>query len=327
MKFSTLALVTLLSSSATAFSPFARMKTPSGAAVSTKTSSKYEAAVAALDGTTTSKPIFDPFGLYPKDSPERVAGLIQPLEASLTTSPGGRAAGSSSTNPQATLQLDPLGYYGDDSSSSSSSVFLAETSASLPFLPRPAHLDGSLPGDRGFDPFMLASSNPDSLLKYRNSELKHARLAMLAAVGWPLAELFHKTIADAWELPNALNLHDRVPSVLNGGLGNVSPIFWATALAAAALVEAFSGSVGEIQSADLGFDPLGLSSSNSNDGRSRYLAESELFNGRLAMLAITGFAIQEWFTGNSVVDAIPIFFKPFNVVMEQLLASGAATSV
>jgi hypothetical protein len=318
MKFSTLAISTLLSSAA-AFSPLGSTQKP------VSKTSKYDAAVASLDGTTTtSKPLFDPLGLYPKDSPERVAGLIQPLEASVEA------------NQQAQL-LDPLGLY------ASSSLSLAEPSASLPFLPRPAHLDGSLPGDRGFDPFNFAS-NPDNLLKYRNSELKHARLAMLAAVGWPLAELFHKSLADSWQLPNALNLHDRVPSVLNGGLGNVSPIFWVAALAAAALVETFSGAVGQIQSADLGFDPLGLSSSkdlvfdplgmsssssssSKEDGRGRFLAESELFNGRLAMMAITGFAIQEWFTGNSVVDAIPVFFKPFNVVMEQLLASGAATSV
>ena len=57
------------------------------------------------------------------------------------------------------------------------------------------------------------------------------------------------------------------------------------------------------------------------------MEESELFNGRLAMLAITGFAIQEWFTGNSVVDAIPVFFKPLSVVMEQILSSGGAVSV
>lgn len=267
---------------------------------------KVDAAVAQLpvDSTTVSKPIFDPLGLYPKGSPERVAGIIQPLESSL--------------EPIERGILDPLRLYKEKSSD----VVSLEPSASLPFLARPYHLDGSMAGDRGFDPFNLAS-NPTTLLKYRNSELKHARLAMLAAVGWPLAELFHTNLAEAWNLPVALNLHDRVPSVLNGGLGNISPIFWVTAVVAAALIEAFSGAVGEIQTADLGFDPLQIS----RQGRERYLEESELFNGRLAMLAITGFAIQEWFTGNSVVDAIPIFFKPLNVVMEQILASGGASSV
>ncbi len=291
MRYST--IIFTLIPSAIAFSPL------SGKASSV---SKIDAAVVKLDETTMRKPIFDPLGLYPKDSPERVAGIIEPLE--LTIEQNQR------------IIMDPLRLYRENMSGKS------EPSASLPFLPRPPHLDGTMAGDRGFDPFNLAT-NPSTLLKYRNSELKHARLAMLAAVGWPLAELFHKNLAETWDLPAALNLHDRVPSVLNGGLGNISPIFWVAALSAAALVEAFSGAVGEIQSANLGFDPLRLS----QNGRERYLEESELFNGRLAMLAITGFAIQEWFTGNSVVDAIPIFFKPLNIVLEQILASGSATSV
>jgi hypothetical protein len=279
-----------------------------------KASASANAATATiLDPRTTRKPIYDPFGLYPENSPERKAGLIKPLESQSEADAAIRS-----------VVMDPMGLYGKQQGASSSEAF--EPSASLPFLARPELLDGSMAGDRGFDPFNLASS-PDALLKYRNSELKHARLAMLAAVGWPLAELFHKDLADAWNLPDALNLHDRVPSVLNGGLGNVSPIFWVSAIAAAALVEAFSGTEGEIQSPNLGFDPLGFTKSPGKLGRTRYLEESELFNGRLAMLAITGFAIQEWFTGNSVVDAIPIFFKPFNVVMEQLLSSGAATSL
>jgi Chlorophyll A-B binding protein len=273
---------------------------------------KTDVAVANLDiAPTTNKPIFDPLGLYPKESPERLAGIIQPLEPS-------------SVNTKKII-LDPLQLYQQQQQQQGETmVILDEPSMSLPFLSRPLHLDGSMAGDRGFDPFNLAS-NPQSLLKYRNSELKHARLAMLAAVGWPLAELFHSDLAGAWHLPNALNVNDRVPSILNGGLGNISPIFWISALTVAALVEAFSGVAGEIQSADLGFDPLGLSKNRATNGR--FFAESELFNGRLAMLAITGFAVQEWFTGNSVVDAIPVFFKPLNVVMEQLLASGGATSL
>jgi len=301
MKYSTITTLTLVSS-VTAFSPSMKKNTASNA--------KYDAAtIAELERTTptkNNKPIFDPLGLYPEDAPERVAGIIQPLETRVEP---------------AQARLDPLGLY--EKQGATSGAVLDEPSASLPFLPRPQHLDGTMAGDRGFDPLGLAAE-PDTLLKYRNSELKHARLAMLATVGWPLAELFHKNLADAWNLPNALNLHDRVPSVLNGGLGNVSPIFWVAALTAAALVEAFSGAVGEIQSPNLGFDPLGFSK---NDKLGRFMEESELFNGRLAMLAITGFAIQEWFTGNSVVDAIPIFFKPLNIVMEQLLASGAATSL
>lgn len=47
-------------------------------------------------------------------------------------------------------------------------------SQSLPFLPRPAYLDGTLAGDVGFDPFGLAKSESD-LMNYREAEVKHAR--------------------------------------------------------------------------------------------------------------------------------------------------------
>ncbi len=264
---------------------------------------KTDASTAASMGID--KPLYDPFGLYPKDAPERKSGLLRPLEESTSTS----------ASNQEKPVVDPLNLYKDSSSEVTSQI---DMSASLPFLKRPEALDGSLAGDRGFDPFNLAA-DADSLAWQRNAELKHARLAMLAAVGWPLAELFHSSLAQSWGLPDALNANDRVPSVLNGGLDKVSPIFWVAALAAASIIEIRSGAVGEPQSANLGFDPLDIAKGS----RGRFMEESEIFNGRLAMLAITGFAIQEWFTSNSVVDAIPLFFKPFNVVIEQFLASGA----
>jgi hypothetical protein len=46
---------------------------------------------------------------------------------------------------------------------------------------RPAALDGTLAGDVGFDPLGFAKSKND-LMNYREAEIKHARLAMLAAV-------------------------------------------------------------------------------------------------------------------------------------------------
>ena len=44
-----------------------------------------------------------------------------------------------------------------------------------------------LAGDVGFDPLAIADT-PSALVWYREAEVKHARLAMLAAVGWPLSE-------------------------------------------------------------------------------------------------------------------------------------------
>ena len=59
---------------------------------------------------------------------------------------------------------------------------------------------------------------------------------------------------------------------------------------------------------DIKFDPLGLKPKNAQDFDN--MQTKELSNGRLAMLAITGFAIQESFLNSAVVDQIPVFFKP-----------------
>ena len=98
----------------------------------------------------------------------------------------------------------------------------------------PFYLDGSLPGDVGFDPLCLAGSyltldlsaparqkqmlttTPDELQAtmawMREAELKHARLAMIAAAGWPLSELV------AGPLGGLLSTNGRAPAVFNGHL-------------------------------------------------------------------------------------------------------------
>lgn len=47
----------------------------------------------------------------------------------------------------------------------------------------PLTLDGSLAGDVGFDPLGFAKS-AKTLFWMREAEIKHGRLAMLAAIGW-----------------------------------------------------------------------------------------------------------------------------------------------
>lgn len=259
----------------------------------TKTSSSLHA---ALVSDARNKPIYDPLGLYPYNSPERQAGLIKPME----------------TLPAGAMKevTDPLSIYADKSEVS----HVVEMSASVPFLPRPEHLDGSLPGDRGFDPFNFAS-DAGALEWYRKSEQKHGRIAMLAAVGWPIAELFHKTIAGSFDMEPLLASHDRVPSILNDGLAHAPfPAFWIPVIATAAALE-FAESFSEDANAG------DLSVAANASGMPRFAQEGEIFNGRLAMLAITGFAVQEFLFQSAVVDQIPIFFKPMNVAFEQLMMS------
>jgi hypothetical protein len=59
-------------------------------------------------------------------------------------------------------------------------------SDSVPFLKQPTNLDGSLPGDVGFDP--LGFSEVFDIKVLREAELKHGRIAMLAVLGWTIQE-------------------------------------------------------------------------------------------------------------------------------------------
>ena len=71
---------------------------------------------------------------------------------------------------------------------------LPTMSQALPFLTRPAALDGTLAGDVGFDPFGFSKSRED-LMNYREAEIKHARLAMLVRSMDSDSLLYHVSMA------------------------------------------------------------------------------------------------------------------------------------
>merc|ERR550514_537032 len=138
-----------------------------------------------------------------------------------------------------------------------------------------------LAGDVGFDPLGLANfdlfpasatdkqrSSAYVLRDYRDAELKHGRLAMLAAVAWPLQEKLNPQFAAALHWPNLLaETGGLSPSVLNGGLEQgVIP----GALVTFALMVA--------------------------------LAEGEIWNSRIAMIAVLAYVVQEVATKVPVVD-------------------------
>ena len=56
---------------------------------------------------------------------------------------------------------------------------------------------------------------------------------------------------------------------------------------------------------DYSFDPLGFGAK----GGMSTLKTAEIKHGRAAMMAITGFAVQEFFWGSPVVEQTPFFFK------------------
>mmetsp|Transcript_2305 Transcript_2305/g.4769 ORF Transcript_2305/g.4769 Transcript_2305/m.4769 type:complete len:160 (+) Transcript_2305:817-1296(+) len=134
---------------------------------------------------------------------------------------------------------------------------------------------------------------------------------MLAAAGWPIAELLDRSLANIIGQQPIVDGFDRSPSLLNGGLEKISPLYWAGILLAASAIDLYqinkANSDPEYTPGNIGFDPLGLYPKDV-EGQKKMLAK-ELRNGRLAMIAITAFAAQEFVTNTGVVDQTPFFFK------------------
>jgi Chlorophyll A-B binding protein len=188
-----------------------------------------------------------------------------------------------------------------------------EMSKALPFVRRPKLLDGTLAGDVGFDPFNFAGQDMANLIWMREAEIKHSRLAMLCAVGWPIAELWDKTIADAAGLPSLLTSTGASPSLLNGGLAKVDPVYWIAVALLAGIVELASADMKETKGkdyvpGDCGFDPLGFFPAT-KEGK-KEMQTKELKHGRIAMMAVLGFVAQEALYRIPVVQETPFFFHP-----------------
>ena len=199
---------------------------------------------------------------------------------------------------------------------------LPEMSQSMPFMKRPAALTGVLAGDVGFDPLGFAKSEED-LMNYREAEIKHSRLAMLAAAGWPLSELWDKKVASVLGMTPLLDTSDRVPSLLNGGLEKVSPFYWIACVGLTAAIDLYGtsrkGAV-DYTPGDLGFDPLGMMPKDEDGKKNMQLAEIK--NGRLAMIAIVAFAAQEAVSKVGVVNETPLFFRPLGETLHNFANSG-----
>ena len=162
---------------------------------------------------------------------------------------------------------------------------LPRKSQALPWLGAPAYLQ-ELPGNADFDPLRLGSASPALLKYYREAELKHGRLAMLAAVGWPASELWDQKLAETFGIDAALTSKLEAPSVLNGGLDRISPAFWGAALGFGAAIELYGlklrleDRAEPLEPGNLQFDPLGMYPVER--ARRKRMDEAEVKHGRIA---------------------------------------------
>ncbi len=197
------------------------------------------------------------------------------------------------------------------------------------FLPSSPYLTGELAGDIGFDPLGIVKSRND-LFVLREAEIKHARLALLGSLGWPIGELYHSIIAERLGLENLLQ-NGRTPSVLNGGLNNIYVLgTLGTFFAVGALLELelikkkkeiegpeelknffqMFNEDGYDVPGNYQFDPLSLGTFLCGNDRNKRksIQTMEIFNGRLAMLATVGYVVQEFVTGVPLIRETPAFF-------------------
>jgi len=159
-----------------------------------------------------------------------------------------------------------------------------------------------------FDPLgFSAGVNSGILLFFREAELKHGRVCMLASLGILVQEKFHPLFGGNIDVPSAVAfqqtpLQQFWPAVL---LAIAIPEFWSI-ITFEQPFDRFSGYAikkgwqikgGRIPG-DLGYDPLGLKPKD--EKALLEMQNKELSNGRLAMLATAGMLAQELATGQKV---------------------------
>jgi Chlorophyll A-B binding protein len=160
-----------------------------------------------------------------------------------------------------------------------------------------------------FDPLGFADKADEPTLKrYREAELTHGRVAMLATVGFLVGEAVEsKTFLFNGEVTGPAITH----------LAQVNPIFWVLLTSSIAFAETQRAKIGWVPPSDvpvakpgllrteyvpgnLGFDPLGLKPTD--PVAFKEMQTKELQNGRLAMLAAAGFMAQELVNGKGIIE-------------------------
>ncbi|CAB1118535.1 LHCP [Ectocarpus sp. CCAP 1310/34] len=178
--------------------------------------------------------------------------------------------------------------------SSSSALKMSAGSDYVATLPGAPFGDGKI-----FDPLNLSDgADPAEIKKWREAEIKHGRVAMLASLGVIVAEQYHPLFMGPDYIGPAVDHFQEITAQY--------PEFWVFSLLGMAFIEyntittafdtpsAVTGEGGlkeDYSPGDLGFDPLNLKPDD--EEALDVMKTKELNNGRLAMIGIAGMLVQE----------------------------------
>jgi len=187
-------------------------------------------------------------------------------------------------------------------------TFRVAFSSGQRFTPGGPELMRDLPGVMSpmgfFDPLGFTPEDRTEALIYREAELTHGRVAMLAAIGYLVQEKFHPIFNEIGG--PAIRHLDRVLSTSNGqfvGILVLTTIFF-TELTRAKIGwmdpnKAKRTLVSGYRPGDLGFDPLSFAPKT--EAERLVMENKELNNGRLAMIGVAGMTAQELVTGTPIL--------------------------
>jgi len=187
-----------------------------------------------------------------------------------------------------------------------------------------AGLPGALSPMGEFDPLGFTKDlSVNEIKRYREAEVTHGRVSMLATLGYLVGENFHPLFDG--QVTGAANTHI-------AQVEEVAPFFFAFLVASIGLSEIGRAKTGWVEPpeamrynidndvsgtfgallregyypGDIGFDPLGLKPTDPAEFAE--MQTKELQNGRLAMIAAFGMIVQEQVTGEPLLDTVGKLF-------------------
>ena len=183
-----------------------------------------------------------------------------------------------------------------------------------------AGLPGALAPVGEFDPFgFVDGKSVEEIKRFREAEVTHGRVAMMASVGYLVGESFHPLFGG--QISGPANTH-------LAQVQEVAPQFFFALAVAIGISETTRALIGweppqkaiktnaelgergafgallrnDYYPGDIGFDPLGLKPNNAKEFAE--MQTKELQNGRLAMLAAAGMCVQEQINHQTIFGTI-----------------------